>query len=119
MQIRNWPRDDRSQTQIALAVQTILSVRHAFLQRNNLNDTTILEEDHRKSIWNDDMKSIFIAEMHDHNRGSTHSRYRAWAHIALGNIPIVKKILAEGLPKDVSTYITNLLPTSWRVHNAM
>ena len=105
MRLRHGPTDDRSQTQIALAVQTIMSIRHAFLQRKRLNDMTILAEEHRKSIWNDDMKTIFLREMHGHDRGRHHARYRAWAHIALGDIHVVKQILAEGMPADVFTYI--------------
>ena len=82
-----------------------MSLRHAFLQRNHLSDMTILEEQHCKSIWNEDMKTIFLGEMHDHDRGSQHARYRAWAHFALGDIHVVKQILAKGMPAYVFTYI--------------
>ena len=101
-----------------------MSIRHAFLQRKRLNDMTILTDEHRKSIWNVDMQTIFRREMHDHDRGRPHARYRAWAHIALGDIHVVKQILAEGMPADVFThthiyiYICNLLPAAWRDHNA-
>ena len=93
-------------------------VRNAFIQRNHLHDWTILTEQQGKSIWNEDMMAIFRGEMHGHNRGRQHSRYRAWARVALGDVNTAKQILAEGMAADVFQYICQLLPTAWRYQNA-
>ena len=114
MQLRFGPRDDRSQTQVALAIQSIMSVRQEFLLRHHLNDMAILAEEHRKAIWNEDMKEKFIDDMHDHDRRKKHSRYRAWVRLALGDVHVVKKILKEGMPPDIFAYIIDIIPPSWR-----
>ena len=124
MRLRNGHRDDRSQTQMALVVKQILSIRQRFLHRNRLNESASLDEHQRKSIWNEDLKAVFTAEMYDHpedeslskrrERCKIHGRYRAWIHLAFGVVNTVREILFQSIPLHVSSYILDLLPTQWR-----
>ena len=124
MRLRNGHRDDRSQTQMALVVKQILSIRQRFLHRNRLNESASLDEHQRKSIWNEDLKAVFTAEMYDHpedeslskrrERFKIHGRYRAWIHLAFGVVNTAREVLFQSIPLHVSSYILDLLPTQWR-----
>ncbi len=118
MRLRRHQDDHTSTITLSQGILELLSIREAFLRKLKISQETRLCKWLGKSIWNEDLKDIFLHEMNDHDdsqlnkkkrRESIHGRFHAWLHLAFGKRSTVQSILDGGLSPDVVDYLRSLV----------
>ena len=66
MNLRIDEDDDRSTASLAWCVLQLLSIRNTYLERNGLSEGIHLSDVQAKAMWNSDLQTYFMEEMH-HN----------------------------------------------------